>query len=758
MPDNRDLLAGALDLHRRGDLDGAAEAYQAILKKDPENCDCLHMLGVLLCQRGMPDEGIRLISRAIAANPSIPGFRSNLANALLEAGKPEEALEECREAVRLQPDHAEAYLIAGICLTRLGRPEQAMQSYEQAIGFNPGLARAHNNLGILLMKRGDPDGAFRSYSRAVEADPGYAEAYNNLGNLHKSAGRPFEAIGFFEKAVALKKDYADAYTNLGGALKDLGRIEEALACDRMARDLNPDNPVFCSNYLLTLHYCQDLDPRELFEAHAEWGAVTATRLWGKPTVSHGNDPDPDRRLRIGYVSGDFRTHSVAYFIEPVLEAHDRSGFEIYCYSDADSPDETTARLQRLDVRWRDVSHMSAPEIAEAVRKDRIDLLVDLAGHTGRKQMHIFALKPAPVQVTYLGYPDTTGLPAMDYRITDTQADPPGIAEPLNTETLLRPGRGFLCYRPPLTAPEVGMPPFLENGFITFGSFNNRAKINRNVAQVWSEIMKALPSSRLVIKSVSLGDGQTRADLQGMFVHSGIEAERITLHGFSKAVSDHFGLYGTVDIGLDTFPYNGTTTTCEALWMGVPVITLEGDSHHSRVGRSILHHAGLSRFIAASPIDYVEKAVHLARSRELLKSLRTGLRSRLKDSPLMDAPGFASSLESEYRKIWREWCGSGREAGEEDPRRTRREIANLLTRGENLYSAGKIGEAEELFRQALNLDANCAEALNDMGVLCWTTGRVQQAVDYLREALRIDPSFQDAQLNLDDILRQTPGSS
>jgi predicted O-linked N-acetylglucosamine transferase (SPINDLY family) len=759
MPDMGELLAGALDLHRRGDLEKAAERYRSILKKDPGNCDCLHMLGVVLCQKGMPDEGIELISRAVALNPSVPGFHSNLANALLEAGKPGEALSESMTAIRLQPDYADAHYIAGICLTRLGRREQAMESYRKAIGFKPGMARAHNNLGILLLEQEDFNSAFACYSRAIEADPAYAEAYNNLGNLQKNAGRPFESISSFQKAIDLRKDYADAYTNLGGALKDLGRIEDALACDRTARDLNPDSQVYWSNYLLTLHYSADVNAQELFDAHADWGAVMAPRLMEGAYADHENDPDPGRRLRIGYVSGDFKTHSVAYFIEPVLENHDASRFEVSCYADVTKSDETTSRLMKLAKgSWRDVSHLDAQEIAERIRQDRIDILVDLAGHTGRKQMQIFALKPAPIQVTYLGYPDTTGLPAMDYRITDAQADPPGISDRLNTETLIRLDRGFLCYRPPLEAPEVGVLPFLENGFITFGSFNHRAKINRNVVQVWSEILKALPSSRLVIKSVSLGDGQTRADLVNLFVQAGVKPERIIPHGFSKAVADHFGLYNSIDIGLDTFPYNGTTTTCEALWMGVPVITLEGGSHHSRVGRSILHHAGLARFVAASPIDYVDKAVHLARGRELLVSLRAGMRTMLKGSPLLDVRGFTSALESEYRKIWRRWCGSDQRADEGETERLRQDVTSILVQGEDLFSAGEIEQAEKLFRQVLDLDANSTAALNDMGVLCWTTGRVRQAIDYFRQALRIDPSFEDARLNLDEILKQTPGSS
>jgi len=748
----------ALDLHRQGILDEAEAIYRSVLDKLPQDCDCLHMLGVLLCQRGRRDEGIDLISRAIKINPSVPGFHSNLANALLEAGRPEETLRECTAAIALKKDHAEAYYLEGIALTRLGRRSEAVESYRESIRFNPEYAVAYNNLGILLQEDGDFDGAFTHYERAVQLNHSYAEAYNNIGNLLKNAGKHCQSLAYFRKAISLKDTYAAAYTNLGGALKDLGRIEEALECDAKARDLEPADPVYWSNYLLTLHYREDISARELFEEHARWGENALSGLMRNVSSHHVNDPDPEKVLRIGYVSGDFRDHSVAYFIEPVLGSHNRSKFETFCYSDVVKPDRITARIRELSGNWRDINHLDADDIAALVKQDSIDILVDLAGHTGRKQMKIFALKPAPVQASYLGYPDTTGLPAMDYRITDILADPMG-SDKWNTETLARLSGCFLCYLPPAAAPEPGELPSRERGYITFGSFNNRAKINRTVVQVWSEILKALPLSRLIVKTSSLGEEQARDELLNLFVQNGVERERIDLHGYISTGYDHLALYNTIDIGLDTFPYNGTTTTCEALWMGVPVITLEGNTHHSRVGKSILHHTGLSRFVATSPIDYLEKAVHLARSRDLLPSLKKGLRNMLKDSTLMDATRFTSSLESEYRRMWQEWCLSrAGTARIDDTGATLPEAASILARGEELFTAGEIEQAERLFRQLLDLDANSTVALNDLGVLSWATGRVRQAIDYFREALRIDPSFEDAQLNLDEIIRQSSDGS
>jgi predicted O-linked N-acetylglucosamine transferase (SPINDLY family) len=360
-------------------------------------------------------------------------------------------------------------------------------------------------------------------------------------------------------------------------------------------------------------------------------------------------------LRVGYVSADFRQHSVAFFIEPVIEAHDRRGFEVICYSNVAWPDAVTMRMRKLADQWRDIARRCDEDVAEQIRRDGVDILVDLAGHTDGNRLLVFARKPAPVQVTYLGYPDTTGLRTMDYRLTDAYADPPGETEPYHSEELVRLARCFLCYRPATESPEVGELPALAAGTVTFGSFNSFAKVTEEVMGAWSRILLAVPESRLVLKAKGLGQAEARERAGEVFERHGIAPQRVEMTGQSESFVEHLRAYQCVDIALDTFPYNGTTTTCEALWMGVPVITLAGRSHVWRVGMSLLSNAGLPELIAATLDDYVAAAARLAGDVDGLRQMRRGLRQRLGASALTDAAGFTRRLEEAYRGIWANWC-------------------------------------------------------------------------------------------------------
>ena len=370
---------------------------------------------------------------------------------------------------------------------------------------------------------------------------------------------------------------------------------------------------------------------------------------------HSNEKLPERRLRVGYVSPNFHQHSVAYFIEAVIASHDRSAYEIICYSDVARPDSVTDRIKSLTGSWRDILGMSHEQAAGLIRSDQIDILVDLAGHTAGNRMLLFARKPAPVQVTYLGYPSTTGLTTMDYRITDRFADPPGQTDHLHTEELVHLPQGFLCYKPPGQTPDVADLPFIASGGITFGSFNHLAKITPEVVRLWSNILNSLPDAQIILKAKPLFDMGTQQLLREMFVQNGVSPARLTLTGHAQSMSEHLELYHRIDIGLDTFPYNGTTTTCEAMWMGVPVVTLAGETHASRVGASILSNVGLPELIAGSPEEYLKKGVQLANDLERLQGMRANLRPMMERSPLMDANGFTRSLEAAYRQMWHRWC-------------------------------------------------------------------------------------------------------
>jgi predicted O-linked N-acetylglucosamine transferase (SPINDLY family) len=392
------------------------------------------------------------------------------------------------------------------------------------------------------------------------------------------------------------------------------------------------------------YWCQD--PGQLFQEHLEWGrhCPHSAMLHKRPSDNEG------RPLRIGYLSPDFCSHPVAFFIEPLLARHDRSSFEVFCYSDVAHPDGITTHFRRLVPAWRDIRHLSDDELARRIHADRIDILVDVAGHTANNRLRVFACKPAPLQVTWLGYPNTTGLAAMDYRLTDAWADPPGETEHWHSETLIRLQGGFLCYRP-LEGVSVTAPPCLTTRHVTFGSFNNLAKVTPEVIAVWSRLLRRVPTARLLLKTKPLRDKDTQEAVYEQFARYGVDRGRVDLIGWVEKMGDHMGLYGRVDIALDTFPYNGTTTTCEALWMGVPVVTLAGGTHAGRVGVSLLSRIGLSEFIAGTPDEYIELAVQLANDRERLDRLRNHLRGQVAASSLCDAESFARNVEASYRTIW-----------------------------------------------------------------------------------------------------------
>lgn len=370
---------------------------------------------------------------------------------------------------------------------------------------------------------------------------------------------------------------------------------------------------------------------------------------------HANVATPDRPLRIGYVSPDLRDHPVASFFEPILQEHHRELFETYCYANVQSPDAVTSRLRQRAGHWRDIHGWDQEKVVELIRQDGIDILVDLAGHTTENGLMIFARKPAPVQVTWMGYPNTTGLTAMDYRLTDAISDSPGQTERWHSERLIRLPKTFSCYVAPAESPAVGSLPALANGYVTFGSLNNFRKLSEPTIALWARVLRVLPTARLLLKSQGLGQPQTASRLREQFVRAGVEAERLELLGAGLSKTQHMGLYNRIDLALDPFPYNGTTTTCDALWMGVPVVTLAGKTHVARVGLSLVSHFGFPQWAVATPDAYVAKCRELVSDLPGLARLRLGLREQMRLSPLCDAAQFIGHLETVFRDLWKQWC-------------------------------------------------------------------------------------------------------
>jgi protein O-GlcNAc transferase len=575
---------------------------------------------------------------------------------LCDHGRVREGAARFEQAIALDGEYADAYNNLGNALSVLGRMPEAIACYRRALALQPDNATVHNNLGNTLARIGQAEEAVAHYRRALAARPDNAQMHNNLGNTLATLGRVREAIGHYEQAIALKPDDAEVHGNLANALSAFGRADEAFERFERALALTPDNNATYSNLLLVMNASARFDAENVFAAHRRYAERFETPLVAS-WPQHANERSPDRPLRIGYVSSDLRTHSIAWFIEPVLANHDRERFQVYAYHGHEVEDEVSRRLRAYVTEWRTLVGLSDEEVARGIREDGIDILVDLNGHTAMNRLLVFARKPAPVQVTWLGYPNTSGLAAMDYRLTDRFADPEGMTERYHTETLWRLPESFSCYRPPDAAPEVGALPCVESGAVTFGSFNNRAKIGPEVVALWASVLHGVPGSRLMLKGKGYDDESVQAALREAFRDHGIGSERLQLHGGHDTHAEHLRRYHEIDIALDPFPYNGTTTTCDALWMGVPVVTLEGHAHVSRVGVSLLNHLGLSEWIANSAQGYVEIAARWAADAPRLAALRRQLRARMTGSPLTDARTFTRHLESSYRSMWRQWCGA-----------------------------------------------------------------------------------------------------
>jgi predicted O-linked N-acetylglucosamine transferase (SPINDLY family)/predicted SAM-dependent methyltransferase len=583
------------------------------------------------------------------------------------------------------------HFMLGCTMEDLARPRDAVAAYQKALELDPANAKAANNQGCVQEALGDFDGAAASYDRALLADPKLSHALYNRANLARRRGQLEAAEADLREAVALDPLRADwigaladvrllrwrldeaeagqraalalepasphAHFGLGNVLMMLGRTDEAEASFRRALDFQPDFAEAHGNLLLCMHYRRGADAQAMHREHLAWAARHAGGLeprGGHPAI----DRTPGRRLNIGYFSPNFHRHSVASFFEALLEAHDRSKVRVFCYSNLDHADDVTERLRGLSDEWRELRGVQVDAAARQIREDRIDVLIDLAGHTGGGRPLLFARKPAPVQISWLGYPNTTGLAQMDYRFTDAVADPQGATDRHHSERLLRLPKGFLCFRPEEGCPEPGELPSLAGGRVTFGCFNNLAKVTPEQVALWCRLLAAVPGARLMLKAHGLGSASARSRLLGEFAAGGVGAERLVLLGPEDSAAGHLGRYREVDIALDTYPYNGTTTTCEALWMGVPVVTLAGPTHVSRVGASILARVGLDELVAQTPEAYVACAAALAGDAARMRDLRGGLRARMQASPLLDGAGFARAVEAACRDAWNAWLEAG----------------------------------------------------------------------------------------------------
>lgn len=637
-------------LNALGRTDAAIASYREALSLKPAYGEAGNNLGLVLQARGMTDEAIAVFREVLRTRPDFPAAWTNLGNAFEAAGDIEGAIDAYRAVLRLLPDSPDARYNLATALKQQGNADAAAEEYRRVLATAPGHAAAHYNLANLLRELGRLEEAVAAYRAATDVDPGHADAHMNLGLTLQRRGLLEEALASYGRALETRPDFPEACSNRGNVLMDQGRLDEAIESYRQALRLRPDFPQAFSNLLLALQYAPQLSQEQVFAEHRRYAERFEAPLrpgWR----SHANRRDPDRRLRLGYVSGDFRDHAVAHFIEPVLAHHDKAGFEVYCYYGHFHRDATTDRIAATADHWIPCAELGDDELADRIRSDGIDILVDLAGHTALNRLPVFARKPAPIQATWLGYPATTGLAAMDYRITEERLDPAGMTEACHTETLLRLPSSA-AFRPAEESPPVNELPALRGGGIVLASLNNLVKINGEVMRVWARILAALPGARLMLGNAT--DEGTVRHLIGAFAAAGVGADRLILNP-KLSMAEYLALHHRIDLALDPFPYNGGTTSCHSLWMGVPVVTLAGRSTASRYGVALMEGLGLGEFVAPTEDAYVACVLELAGDLPRLNAIRQSLRQRIAANLDRDPQRLTRHLEAAYRDIWKRWC-------------------------------------------------------------------------------------------------------
>jgi protein O-GlcNAc transferase len=569
-----------------------------------------------------------------------------------QAGQLPQAETLYREILSRQPAHVGALHYLGVIAHQSGRSDIAIDLVRKALSLNPNDSEIHNNLGNILKEAGQLDQAIAACRHAILLNPNLAEAYNNLGNALRASGQFDQAVVAFRQAMVLKPNYPDVYNNLGNVLADMGELDESIAAYRQAIALRSNYAAAQSNLVNAMHYHPGYNAGAIAQELDIWNRRYAEQF-KQFTQPHLNDRNPQRRLRIGYVSSDFRGHPVGRFMLPLLAHHDKTNFQVFAYSQTSVADAITRQLRSHVDEWRTIVNLSDAQAADLIRQDRIDILVDLTMHTIGNRLLVFARKPAPVQVTYLAFCSTTGLQAIDYRLSDPYLDPPGEDESVYSEKTIRLPETYWCYQPILDNSEIGPSPTLDRGFITFGSLNSFCKVTEPALVTWARILTAVPKSQLLLHAY---EGAHRQGVLDRLERENVDPKRVRFAGYMQA-RNYFELYQQIDVALDTFPFAGGTTTCDALWMGVPVVSLAGKTAVGRGGSSILSNLGMPELIAHTEEEYVQIATELAQNFPRLCNLHSVLRHRMEQSPLMDAPRFARNIESAYRQMWQAYCSS-----------------------------------------------------------------------------------------------------
>lgn len=672
-------------LVRSNEIDAAIVAFSRALELKSDFAQARYNLGQARRSQGNHAQALADFREAISLEPSNPDFHNDLGLTLRDIGQFDESLAAFHQSISLRPDHAETYVNLGNTLRACGRLDEAIVAYQRAIHLKPGLSAAYSNLGVVLDESGQASQAAGALQRAIDLNPGNALAHHNLANILYRMAEPIAAIGMYERAISLSANYAESYAGLALALREIGKMDQAVSTCQKAISLKPDlaeartilgniymdtacidDAISCygeaialnpadvkahSNLLFAMHFHPNCDGQAIYEEHRKWNQRFAAGF-GNSIIPHMNDRSPERRLRIGYVSPDFRNHPVGRFILPLMSNHNESQVELFAYSLTTAADSLTQQIRARAHHWRELAGTSDDQTAGIIRNDKIDVLVDLAMHTNNNRLLIFARKPAPVQFTYLAYCSTTGLGAIDYRLSDPHLDPHDADDAIYSEQTVRLPSTYWCYEPATNAP-VSALPIQKNTHLTFGCLNNFSKVTSEWVGACGKILQIVPHGRLILNAP---EGSCRDRIAQLLQKYDIDPKRIKFTG-RLPYDQYLQLFSEIDVCLDTFPFGGGTTTCDSLWMGVPVVTLRGRTAVGRGGASILSNLGLTDFIASDLGHFVQIAVRSANDIEGLGKLRRTIRERMQGAPLMNSRIFAQSLEAAYRETWVKWCGS-----------------------------------------------------------------------------------------------------
>ena len=631
-----------------GDLVGAESAYLRALSIKPNQARAMSNLGTVLQAQGRFDEAIELLRSAVLLEPLSVTYAINLGAVLCKRGQFTEAEPVLRAAVTREKDNPKAAFNLGNALHGMGQLRDAAEQYRKAVALRPDYPDALNNLGNVYRSLGEFKLAAATYRLAMRARPDFIPAINNAGMLLRTMGRLEEAEAILRRGLASSENHPTLLTNLGNVLKDSGRLDDAIDSYRQSLSLNPTDSATHSNLAYSLSF-QAEDSAPILAECLRWNEQHAEPFRSQIPF-HSNDRSPLRRLRIGYVSPDFRDHCQALFTIPLLSHHDHGGFEIFCYCGVERPDDHTRRISGYADVWRDVRQLDDAALCDLIRRDQIDILVDLTMHMADGRPLVFARKPAPIQIAWLAYPGTTGVSAIDYRFSDPRLDPPDF-DSHYTERTVRLPDSFWCYDPLADQPDVNELPALSRGYLTLGCLNNPCKLTDHTLRLWSGAMRALPNARLALLAPP---GSHRQHLLGRLAAHDMAPERVDFVSF-KPRSEYLQAYHQIDVGLDTYPYNGHTTSLDSLWMGVPVVTRVGQTCVGRAGLSQLFQLDLLELAAQTDELFVSTVVGLAKDLPRLAILRRELRGRLSRSPLMDGPRFARNIEAAYREVWQHYC-------------------------------------------------------------------------------------------------------